>query len=691
MKDIWSLRHLESYRERYELAMERIGEIAAEPDVEEPFRDYFQKVAAWILQIRELVGLQEQDFFETADLEALAAENHKLYADILPDHYGECYGNPSYAVAKLGEAFGGFLSVVYTEISGMVAYAFDYRYDNITIFAELFIELYNIAESSDDVLGQMKDSFYWFMSDYCDTLVPQRINALLDPEEEFTVRLIDEADLTDLRYLYRLGEYIGEPELKLAEFMNSLPEEKIRKMARNYVDGFVRGYEMYRIDLAPKKTVDIRYLVGMERLVKTSFAYFRDLGLEPVCYRRAVCSLNKRQNRRVGFAASGPNLQFDYDHRFDDSLYMGKKYKERRLEVVKTAYEAKKNMAAECAGPVLVEGFGQKAEEMVRKPECLYYNAAQEEINGSLRIELTQLTDQYIKSDESSFCIVSYPVPEIGGRFEEIFDETIRVNTLDVDIYREVHQHLIDALDAGVKVHVAGKGANRTEIEVALWDCDPITETKFENCLADVNIPLGEVFTSPKLTGTNGRLHVTRVFLNGMEYKDLEVLFTDGKISGYSCRNFDTEEANRAYIKENILFNHEWLPLGEFAIGTNTTAYAMAVKYGIFDKLDILIAEKTGPHFAVGDTCYSYQEDHAVYNPDGKEIIARDNEVVRLRTEDPSKAYFSCHTDITIPYDELGLLEVVHADGSRVALIRDGRFVLPGTEILNEALEEIRS
>ena len=43
-----------------------------------------------------------------------------------------------------------------------------------------------------------------------------------------------------------------------------------------------------------------------------------------------------------------------------------------------------------------------------------------------------------------------------------------------------------------------------------------------------------------------------------------------------------------------------------------------------------------------------------MYNPDGKEVIARDNEISLLRKEDMSKAYFSCHTDITVPYCELG-------------------------------------
>ena len=95
-----------------------------------------------------------------------------------------------------------------------------------------------------------------------------------------------------------------------------------------------------------------------------------------------------------------------------------------------------------------------------------------------------------------------------------------------------------------------------------------------------------------------------------------------------------------------------------------------------------------GPHFALGDTCYSFSEDQKIYNPDGKEIVAKDNSHSALRKEDMSKAYFNCHTDITIPYSELALLEVVHADGSTAEIIRDGRFVLPGTEELNRPFEK---
>ena len=175
--------------------------------------------------------------------------------------------------------------------------------------------------------------------------------------------------------------------------------------------------------------------------------------------------------------------------------------------------------------------------------------------------------------------------------------------------------------------------------------------------------------------------------LNDLNYKNLEIDFKDGMIADYTCTNFGKEEENRKYVQDNVLMHHESLPMGEFAIGTNTTAYRMAKVYEIADKLPILIAEKMGPHFAVGDTCYTYDEDNMTYNPDGKAIVARENEVSALRKEDVSKAYFNCHTDITIPYNELGAIIVIRKDGSTLDIIRDGRFVLPGTEELNIPLE----
>ena len=79
----------------------------------------------------------------------------------------------------------------------------------------------------------------------------------------------------------------------------------------------------------------------------------------------------------------------------------------------------------------------------------------------------------------------------------------------------------------------------------------------------------------------------------------------------------------------------------------------------------------------MGDTCYSHAEEVKVYNPDGKEIVARDNEVAALRSVNPSKAYFNCHTDITIPYDELAELTAVKRTAGGSPLLRTADLSFP--------------
>ena len=91
-------------------------------------------------------------------------------------------------------------------------------------------------------------------------------------------------------------------------------------------------------------------------------------------------------------------------------------------------------------------------------------------------------------------------MPAIGEQFEEIFRETVKINTLDYNLYQEIQQKLIDALDPGTSVHIVGNNGNHTDLRVQLHKLqNPEKETNFENCVADVNIPVGEVFTSPVL------------------------------------------------------------------------------------------------------------------------------------------------------------------------------------------------
>ena len=681
----------EQYEERHVLAVGRLRGIVSEETVPEQYLSYFQDVAIFLLELENVRRKVESDEWERYSVEEMKSLNEILYSDVLEEHYGSSYANPAYAAEKFGLEMGQLLSMLYAEMRSGIPCSFENRIDYLTILFELFIEVYNSFES-DSVPGtkEIRDIIYWYASDYCDVFLADRIMEQIDPAYSFAADIIENADLDNDRYLYCFGEYITENELGTARHLRTLPEETLRKMADVYTEGYRIGFINTGKDLSKKSVVNIRYSLGFEKVIRIAIENFRQMGLKPVIYRAASGVITKREHHKIGYYGAVPNWQYEYDHRQDQALFMDKRYIERRLEVSRTVYEQHKDQAAQFAGPAVMETFGEKPFSPKAVPEAPSYNEEQKKLAVSYDSRSGHLTNEYIKGEERSFTIVAYPVPEIGEKYPDIFDEVIRINTLDAKLYEKVQQTMIDALDQGEYVHVKGRGANRTDLKVKLYHLnDPEKETIFENCVADVNIPVGEVFTSPVLEGTSGVLHVSCVYLEGLQYTDLELTFKDGKITDYRCGNFDDPEEGRRYIEDNILKGHQSLPLGEFAIGTNTTAYVAGKKYGIEDKMPILIAEKTGPHFAVGDTCYSWSEDIRVYNPNGKEIVAKDNSVSVNRKEDVSKAYFNCHTDITIPYEELEEICVVTKDEKHIILIEDGRFVLPGTEVLNQPLETL--
>lgn len=670
--------------ERFELALERLRDCLSEQYAVESYDCYFKEVAGFLLAMSEhYIEIAEGRFDVTKlPLEELQSRNEMLYHQALPEHYETSYLNPAYAVAQMGQEYGRLMSCLYTELRKVVPFAYEQKPELFTIRLELFLEIYSTFVYEMEENGQIPDYEtlrqigYWFISDYSDVETLDRITSQICPENNSYIDIIMNSDLKDLRYLYRYGVYISDNEMRIAAFLNEQPEERIKLMAHTYVEGYRKGFEMAGKDLSIKKTAGMYYHVGFERMMREAVRELRTLGLEPTAFRAVV-------------DGAPFNRQYNFDHRDDMGLFWDKQLLHRMTDVLKNAYEENKDAAAGYAGPAVVEVFGETPFAPVSKPECISMSEEAQQLFVEYRSQSGEITNQYIKGEERSFTIIAFPLPEIGEPFEEIFSEIIRINTLDYELYKQIQQHLIDALDEADYVEIKGMGVNRTDLRVQLHSLqDKSRETNFENCVADVNIPVGEVFTSPLLTGTNGTLHVSKVFLNELEYHNLCIEFKDGMIADYNCTNFEAEADNKKYIKDNILYRRDTLPMGEFAIGTNTTAYVVADKYQIGHKLPILIAEKMGPHFAVGDTCYSHQEDVKMFNPDGKEIIARDNEVSLNRLTDRSKAYFNCHTDITIPYDELGSITAVCADGSKISIIEQGRFVLPGCEILNKPFEE---
>jgi len=691
--------------ERYTLAKEKLSEILSSESLfsavckeTENYQNYFKTQAAFLLKVCEVYDYVSKFDKTFLGLKALGTEKTKqyvadLYKDILVCNYDKSFCNPTLAVSLFGEEVGRIFSLVAYEMRATIPFAYECKGLYLLIRLELLIEIYcqTCSALEDGVAldaANLRDSIYWYVSDYSEDESKLRVSEMVDSDNEFAVDIIMNADLSNSDYLYLYGEYVTDNEIKLADYIAGLSDEKIAKMADTFSEGYRIGFVTTGKDLSKKDTVNIRYPLGLERVVKKAITNFEEMELKPVIY-RAYSSLFRRQNvQKIGFFGANPNMQYDYDHSKDEALCLDGQLVTRKLECFKEAFEEYKEKAYGHAGPAVIEIFGEEPFVPENKSESYKLDKEQQQLTVKQASKMGALTNEYIKGEERSFTIIAFPVPSIGENFEAIFDETLEINTLDYYLYQRLQQKIIDVLDTASSVHILGKGDNKTDISVSLMELtDASKQTKFENCVADVNIPVGEVFTSPVLKGTTGRLNVSEVFLNDLKYENLIVDIKDGFVESYSLTNYDDEEKNKAFFVDNVLFNHDTLPVGEFAIGTNTRAFKMGKDFDIAGKLPILIAEKTGPHFALGDTCYSHAEDVAVFNPDGKEIVARDNEVSLLRKLDISKAYFNCHTDITLPYNELGLIEAIREDGSSVKLLEDGRFVLEGMEELNKYLD----
>lgn len=679
----------ELLNERFMLAFEKVNDIAkGNEKICDKYKDYFVKTADFIIQLYELMELLEAKEVEKLPMEEMAVINQSLYSDILSENYGKSYGNPKYAVEVLGNDYGPILSMLYTQLRGMIAYTYEGKKEEFLIFAEVFIQVCCLFTGDEEPsVKEIKDIIYWFFYDYSDIFFGKRAVQMVDVNDRFAESIIRNADGTDLRYLYSYGEYISENEIEMARFIWELPEDEAYKIAETYANGFLISFEKGGKDRSIKNIANMRFHVGTERIVSLAMDILKKEGFDFSIYRHGLLCTETQ----AGYESANPNQQFSFDHSSDMAAFLDKNMISRALDSIKNALEKMGDVPKGYGGPVCLETFGEKPFTPDICKSALKFNDEQKEIYLEYNTKKLDIINKYTVGEHRSFTIMALPVPEIGEKYGEIFDAVCRINTLDYQVYEKIQQTMIDALDKCEKVHIKGKGANRTDLTVSLYELtDPDKETIFENCVADVNIPVGEVFTSPKLSGTDGELFVGKVYLGSLLFKNLSLVFKDGRVVDYNCSNFEDEEESKKYVLENVLNFNKNIAMGEFAIGTNTTAYAVGIKYGISDKLPILIAEKTGPHFAVGDTCYSHEEDQRIFAPNGKEVVAKENEVSALRKTKPEQAYYGWHMDVTIPYDELDTITGITAEGEEILIISDGRFVLDGTEELNTELDNMQ-
>lgn len=638
------------------------------------YEAYVNTISSWILKIAKLEeDIKDEKYFTEKSFDELYEINKDLYSDLHPDNYVCSYVNPQFAVNTFGVKTGQLITFFSTYFKLYIEYAFEHRLLQLHKYNSVFIKAAEILLkdnfSYDELFAVMtspetndKTENYKF-----------NLNQEYDPEMNPLRDIFSQSDFSDLRYLFRYGKHITDNEIKTAQHLLEYPDEKIKAQAHSIVKAYLRGFELEEKDLSKKKTVNYISNIGMERL---SVEIIKEL------------EKNNLTALLSSIQTTSSNKQYRYDHRFDIALYLTEEYIENNKRAYESASESVKDLLSEFSGVIMFDRFGEKPFAPVNKPSTIKLDGEKTKLFRTFVTNFRASMDKYVRSNETSFTAVSLPSPEIGKDFEKIFDGIVEINMMDTDHQERIQKNIIDVLDTAEYVEVKGKDNNETFIRVSMHELkNPEKETNFLNIGADKNIPVGEVFTSPKLSGTNGILHFEEIFLRSLKFENLRLKFKDGFIEEYSCTNFDNEEENKKFVEENLLFPHKTLPIGEFAIGTNTVAYKLAKEFDILNILPILIIEKMGPHFAIGDTCFMWQEDHKVYNViDHKEMIAKDNEKSILRKEDIMQAYTNVHTDMTLPYESIEYIASVQKDGTRNYIIKDGIFVVEGTEELNHAL-----
>lgn len=364
-------------RERYELSIERIKSITQEDTVAPCFRDFFKKAAEFIVEIDKIKRLDVNESIERFSLEELQRINKVLYQDTELGHAQTSYADPEYAVSVFGEELGVLLWLLYMEIHGEAVYVHENNLLYLTVCNELFIEVYNCFEETETpAYRQIRNIIYWYVSDYSDVFVADRIVAKLHAENSFAKEIVTGSDLTDLRYLYRYGERISEKEIQTAKYLNSVSEKTLEMMAEYFVDEVRKVLKDAELDISKRKIINIRYAPGCERILKKVIKVLEGCGLIVTLIRDGVSILTREDQDAT--------LSFIWD----------KKMVERKLDVMKNSYEQWKEEMEGYLGTFVLETEDPKEKTEITLTE------KQKKLLELYNSKSEQLISHYAKSNK---------------------------------------------------------------------------------------------------------------------------------------------------------------------------------------------------------------------------------------------------------------------------------------------------
>lgn len=470
---------------------------------------------------------------------------------------------------------------------------------------------------------------------------------------------------------------------KVTEIFSRLSDLEVKTAIKELLAGFKRGADVAGLEIKKGDIYSFHYVEGMERLALEFKKQTEKMGLEF----KGQCSPIVKDNH-----------QELYDHKNDFHISLTDKFIASYSKQVEKSMKKAAKWMKKLRGNIVMEFYGEDLYSPEQHDKQLPFMG---ERFQKYQTVLMELSKEYQPPENMSFSICALPHPHIGPDIEVLLQKSLSLIALPLSVWSNAQQKIVELLDNADHVRVKGANGSGTDIKIGFYKGHDLKkQTAFCSVLADLNFPVGEVFTTPKLDETAGILHIPgELFFNGLPYKELYLKYENGRIVDYGCSNFDDAQQCKNYMAENLFNNKPELPMGEFAIGTNKILDRMVRDHNIpQSKLSVLLIEKMGPHFAFGDTCFTMRETQGARNDDGRDVVARCNEISDPASGKPAhERYFFIHVDVTLPYQYTGQIAAYLPDESNetgfkeVDIVRNGQFVLPGTEILNvEELDDPR-
>ncbi|MDD4147357.1 MAG: hypothetical protein PHO85_02425, partial [Candidatus Cloacimonetes bacterium] len=218
----------------------RLVSIPADAPLAE-FFTYYRHIA---LRSWDVVSMLDRDpHLKKTPLKELEALNRDLYDSFEPGSgYDNSILNPDYAHKLYGAQIGPFLSAIFSSAWTIRRNGIDGDYVSIRCCLNLFFSLLEAPDKSnyDALLSIYKQEL---MKDH-ELKIQASYVRRFSPQNDYFYNVVHDADLDDIRYMYRYCAYLSKYDMEMAEFIAAYPPQELaaiaRFMVKSWVDGFVR-------------------------------------------------------------------------------------------------------------------------------------------------------------------------------------------------------------------------------------------------------------------------------------------------------------------------------------------------------------------------------------------------------------------------------------------------------------------